>query len=755
MIPHLNKTVDILLSERIDAHTVNVREVIDDLRGQVEDYTAVFEAVVLIAPRRFRVTFKSSRKMEVVENSGLLVRGLPVDFVPVSQFKWVNVTRLSCGIPNEEIRKVLETYGAIRLIKSEVYSLIYTGVHHVLMEVRENIPSRLKIAGHWCFVHYRGQKRVCFQCGKEGHQQDRCLSNLARDSSVRTAAARPVETRTAPANDTTVAATVPRQGGVQVPASAAVELASSEQDFFLNSLDHSLSNEEAVLCEGEVTLAECTQALKSFKCNKSPALDGLPCQFYRMFWDLIGPDMVATFNDSFTRGLLSFSQRTGLITLLYKKHDRLDTKNWRPISLLCTDYKILSKVLTNRLKSVLASVISESQSCGVPGRFSGSNIRTLQDIVNYCNFHRSGGAIVSLDQEKAFDRVDWGYMQKVLQHMNFGPSFCSWVRLVYHNIFSRVLVNVYTSGAFAVTRGVRQGCPLSPLLYIIVAETIACAIKKDRTIDGFRLMTGEYVKVFQYADDTSVIVHSDESLCSLFSLFERYERASGAKLNVSKSLGLLFGTWKYWADLLVQLDWSSEIITVLGCRIANEESVDWDSLITKFESQLTLWQQRQLSFRGRALVANVLGLSLFWYQATVFDMPKTVIFKINKILFPVVWGKKREWMARTSIIQPLHQERLCVLDVSQKVLSLRAVWLRRFFSNPHHPWSSFFSLHVASSFSSQSVAQVLSHTPIPAYLIKKLPPFYRGILTVWAQLKVHRPMVRGSFHVHIRTPFQS
>ena len=76
-------------------------------------------------------------------------------------------------------------------------------------------------------------------------------------------------------------------------------------------------------------------------------------------------------------------------------------------------------------------------------------------------------------------------MLKVLERMNFGPSFCSWVRLLYHNIFSRVLVNGHTSHAFAVTRGVRQGCPLSPLLYIIVAETIACAIEKDNNIDGF------------------------------------------------------------------------------------------------------------------------------------------------------------------------------------------------------------------------------------------------------------------------------
>ena len=195
-------------------------------------------------------------------------------------------------------------------------------------------------------------------------------------------------------------------------------------------MDRFLTKEEASLCEGDITLAECTAALKSFKRNKSPGLDGLPYEFYTKFWDLFGPDLVATFNDSFAKVSLSFSQRTGLITLLYKKNDRFDTKNWRAISLLCTDYKILSKVLTNRLKTVLASVIFESQSCGVPGRFSGSNIRTIQDIVNFCNSNALGGAIISLDQEKAFDRVDWGYMLRVLERMNFGPSFRAWVRLL-------------------------------------------------------------------------------------------------------------------------------------------------------------------------------------------------------------------------------------------------------------------------------------------------------------------------------------
>ena len=181
--------------------------------------------------------------------------------------------------------------------------------------------------------------------------------------------------------------------------------------------------------------------IRKFKRNKSPGLDGLPYELYIKFWDLLEPDLVATFNDSFVKGSLSFSQRAGLITLLYKKNDRFD----------------INKVLTNRLETVLSSIISDSQSCGVPGRFSGSNIRTIQDIVDYCNSNQLGGAIISLDQEKAFDRVDWGYMLKVFERMNFGASFRAWVRLLYHNIFSRVLVNGYTSNAFAVTRGVRQG----------------------------------------------------------------------------------------------------------------------------------------------------------------------------------------------------------------------------------------------------------------------------------------------------------
>ena len=458
-------------------------------------------------------------------------------------------------------------------------------------------------------------------------------------------------------------------------------LNSYDQEFFINCVDLRLSDAEAHSCDGPVTENECLVALKSMKSNRSPGIDGLPYEFYERFWDVLVSDLVDTFNSCADSGCLAFSQHSAIITLLHKKNDKLDVKNWRPISLLCTDYKILSKALTNRLKSVIHSVVSMDQSCGIPDRFSSENVRALQDAVSYVDANNSGGAVISLDQEKAFDRVDWGFMLRVLGKMNFGPSFRSWVNLLYTDIFSRVLVNGFTSEAFRVTRGVRQGCPLSPLLYILVAETIASAIRKDLDIDGFLFPNGRTLKVFQYADDTSVLVMSDHSLRSLFALFDRYERGSGAKLNVSKSHGLLFGPWKDRTNMPVPLNWSNELITILGCRIGIHCSPDWESLLGKFEDQLALWKSRSLSFRGRVLVANMLGLSQFWYQATVFDVPKVVIHHINKILFPFVWNKKREWMARSSVTQPLADGGLGVVDVARKISSLRVIWLRRFLSD--------------------------------------------------------------------------
>ena len=163
MIPYINRTCDVVLSDLLDHKDIRVREI----QSQFDNYTELLEAVVFMAPGRFRLTCKSSRKMENLEHTGFHIRGHPVEFVPVTKFKWVNISRLSYGVPDTDISKLLAAYGQIKTVRSEQYNSLYTGVRHVLMDLSADIPARLRIAGHWCFVHYKGQKKLCFSCGSE------------------------------------------------------------------------------------------------------------------------------------------------------------------------------------------------------------------------------------------------------------------------------------------------------------------------------------------------------------------------------------------------------------------------------------------------------------------------------------------------------------------------------------------------------------------------------------------------------------
>ena len=318
------------------------------------------------------------------------------------------------------------------------------------------------------------------------------------------------------------------------------ELSEVGQRPFLASMERRLTSNESKLCEVDLTIEECSNALSKMPSAKSPGVDGLSAEFYRPFWTLLGLDLVEVYNFCYFHGRLCKSQRQGAITLLYKKGDCLDPANWRPITLLCVDYKIIAKALGNRLLQVIASVVSPDQSCRIPGRSPAENIRLLLDVACYADQNNIGGAIVSLDQEKAFDREEISFVLKVLERMGFGPSFRHWIGLLYTDVHPAVSVNGFLTEFFPVTRGVHQGCPLSPLLYVLVIESLASAVCADIHIDGFPLPRGNnVVKISQYADDTSNFVCSDASLRALFGLFAKYEgqRSSLEPRQMPGSLG--------------------------------------------------------------------------------------------------------------------------------------------------------------------------------------------------------------------------
>ena len=140
--------------------------------------------------------------------------------------------------------------------------------------------------------------------------------------------------------------------------------------------------------------------------GKTPGSDGLPLEFYVKFWDQLCPILLQLYNFSFDQGSLSSSMQESVTGLIFRKDDPKHLKNWRPISLLNVDYKILSKALTNQLSKVLPSIVSEDQTCSVSGRTIFDNLTLFRDTLDYINLTGEPGILVSLDKEKAFDRVD-------------------------------------------------------------------------------------------------------------------------------------------------------------------------------------------------------------------------------------------------------------------------------------------------------------------------------------------------------------
>lgn len=333
--------------------------------------------------------------------------------------------------------------------------------------------------------------------------------------------------------------------------------------------------------------------------------------------------------------------------------------------------------------------------CGVPGRFIGENVAYLRDVVDYVSQAGVSCAILSLDQEKAFDRIDRSFMRATLSSIGFGPSFIGWIDLFYSGSQSAVNVNGHVSPYFSLSRGVHPGCPLSSLLYVMVAEVLARNIRSHSDISGLSL-PGSVVPLpplSQYADDASVVVTSDEAITATFEVYDLHERGSGAKLNLTKCKGLWLGAWNGRTDAPVAIEWGSVMVKILGVFLGPfvPEEDNWCPRITVVQNGLSSWRQRCLSYRGKALVINALALSRIWYVASVIHMPQWVLSELNKAVFNFIWNGKPDLVTKDVIAQPPSSGGFSVINIQLKVWALLLQWVKHFLLSRQHGFPIFRS----------------------------------------------------------------
>ena len=410
--------------------------------------------------------------------------------------------------------------------------------------------------------------------------------------------------------------------------------------------------------------------------NKTPGVDGLPVEFYLQNWEIISDDLLDLYNTILNTGCLSETQRKGIIILIPKSDGEvLSIDEFRPISLLCVDYKILSKILSERIKLVLHKVVYNKQFCGIPGRSIVQCNMELRDIIHYANDSNSNLAVLNLDWYKAFDLVPIEFIFKVLEALGFGETFVNWIKTLYNGIESSIEINNILTDFFPVQRSVRQGCPLSMSLFLLFQEPFYRAVIASRVIRPMPLPDSSEIKILGYADDTNILITSNESIIEVFSLISRFEEATGSKLNRNKTKIFGIGTWKnrdQWPlqDFKIEKDHLYTLGIYHSNNYNNCVDKNWSEIISKLKNHCNMLLSRRLTLHQRVTYANAVMLSKMWYIAHIYPLTEKYAKEANTIVFRYIWGGRYEPIKRNTVFRPKNEGGLAVVNCLVKAKTI-------------------------------------------------------------------------------------
>ena len=520
------------------------------------------------------------------------------------------------------------------------------------------------------------------------------------------------------------------------------ELSNEYDDiFFPENIEAKLTDDQKLSCEGELSAAECFECLKTMEMGKSPGTDGLPAEFYKVFWNDVSTHLLASLNSSFSKGHLSISQRRGLITLIPKKNKPQQfLKNWRPISLLNCDYKIAAKAVATRMKKVLPDIINNDQTGFLKGRSIGENVRLLNSVISYAEQQNVPGMLLFIDFEKAFDTLEWKFLEKTLRFYNFGDSLITWIKLLYTDISSSIQNNGWSSEFFQLNRGVRQGCPLSPYLFILCVEILGNAIRNCDQIKGICVLDSE-CKISQYADDTTLILDgSEKSMQKSFSLLDSFASISGLRINYEKTEALWIGAMRFQRRKIAayqNISWPSHKVKALGVWLSTvkEESItlNYEEKKETISKTIENWQFRRLTLLGKIVVIKSLLASQLIYIMSLLPTSSGHLKDLNNLLYQFLWDGKRDKIKRVEMINDYATGGLKMLDIQIFNRALKATWIQKYLhSSNKGKWKLFLDFFLGKYNANLLITGNLNVNDAASLEIDD--PFTKELVKIWSCL---------------------
>ncbi|GJT93456.1 RNA-directed DNA polymerase, eukaryota [Tanacetum coccineum] len=464
---------------------------------------------------------------------------------------------------------------------------------------------------------------------------------------------------------------------------------------------NSLSHDQKEDLESMVTKEEVKRAVWECGIDKSPGPDGFTFSFYRHFWSLIETDVFEAVMYFFSNGIMPVGCNSNFIALIPKIPDANMVKDFRPISLIGSFYKIITKILTNRLVNVIGDLVNEVQSAFVAGRQILDGPFILNEVLQWCQRKKKHALIFKVDFEKAYDSVRWDFLDDVLYSFGFGSKWRAWIQTCLNSSRGSILINGSPTEEFQFFKGLKQGDPLSPFLFILIMESLH--ISFQRVIDanlftGIKLNSLVNLTHLFYADDALFIGQwSDSNIDTLVHVLDCFHRASGLRINMCKSkiMGVHVENGKVMnaaakLGCMVLKTPFTYLGTKVGDNMARKEA--WRDVEAKVLARLSKWKMKTLSIGGRfTLLKAVLG-SMPIFHMSIYKVPINVLKSLESIRGRFFNGieagsRKALWVRWSKVLTPKDKRGLGVSSLYAINRGLMIKWLWRFHSQKSTLWS--------------------------------------------------------------------
>lgn len=377
-----------------------------------------------------------------------------------------------------------------------------------------------------------------------------------------------------------------------------------------------------------ITEDEVYDAIKFSAPYKSPGKDGLTREFFVKLWGTIKAEIVEIINEM-KNGQILPEQLEGIIVLVHKKSGNNSISSYRPISLLNVDYKILTRVLKERLNKVVPLVLSNEQKCSNGKRNIFEATCLIRDEIGHT--HRTGrnGLVMACDLSSAFDRVNYDFLLNTLRRMNINNDFVNLMTTFMGHSKSQLVVNGKLTESFDINCSVRQGDPLSMLLFVVYLQPLLDRLSQICNDIG--------ESITAYADDITIIIKHPRKTQLVIDCFRQFGVASGARLNLQKTVGLKLGTGFTTPEELI----ISEEVNILGVlyknTIENTVAVNWAKLRRSITSLLWLNRARLLNIKQRIWLINTYICSKLWYLSSILPLPLSIGKLLKQQITKFVW----------------------------------------------------------------------------------------------------------------------